>query len=132
MFDVLVQKWSPAWGMGRFLPIMLGLVLVYSVAFVPFFRKPLWNITQGGWPWLLGGAFFIALQGLVLISALAVIGDATAINIIYSSRGLWSVVAVWWVGHWFGNTEQEVGGGVLRWRLAGALLMMGAIALVLI
>ena len=58
-------------------------------------------------------------------------GGAARANVIYSSRGLWSVVAVWAVGHWFGNREQHLGASVLRWRLAGAVLMMAAIALVL-
>ena len=29
-FDVLVQKWSPAWGTGRFLPIAMAIAAVYS------------------------------------------------------------------------------------------------------
>jgi hypothetical protein len=58
-------------------------------------------------------------------------GNATATNVLYSSRGLWSVVVVWAVGHWFSNREQQLGASVLRWRLAGALLMITAIALIL-
>jgi len=42
----------------------------------------------------------------------------------------WSVVAVWLVGHWFANTEAQLGGQVLRWRLAGAALMTAAIVLI--
>jgi hypothetical protein len=56
--------------------------------------------------------------------------DATAANVLYSSRGLWSVVAVWAIGHWFSNREQHLGAAVLRWRLAGALLMLVAVVLV--
>ncbi|MEA3210531.1 MAG: hypothetical protein QOE70_3588 [Chthoniobacter sp.] len=41
LFDVLVQKWAPAWGAGRFLPIMFGLSSAMSLVFVPFFREPL-------------------------------------------------------------------------------------------
>jgi len=44
---------------------------------------------------------------------------------------LWSVLAVWWVGHWFRNEEQALGAAVLRSRLAGAGLMLAAIALVM-
>ena len=32
MFDVLVQKWSPAWGLGRFLPVMLAFVALFSIS----------------------------------------------------------------------------------------------------
>ncbi len=132
IFDVLVQKWSPAWGLGRFLPVMLGCVALFSFAFVPFFHGPLREVPRAAWPWLLGACVFIGLQSLVFVSAIAGFGEATTANVIYSSRGLWSVVAVWAIGHWFSNREQHLGAAVLRWRLAGALLMMAAIALVLV
>ena len=131
IFDVLVQKWSPAWGLGRFLPVMLGFTALFSLAFIPFFHAPLRAVPAPAWRWLLGGCGFIGLQSLIFVSAIAHFGGAARANVIYSSRGLWSVVAVWAVGHWFGNREQHLGASVLRWRLAGAVLMMAAIALVL-
>jgi drug/metabolite transporter (DMT)-like permease len=131
MFDVLVQKWSPAWGLGRFLPVMLAFVALFSLAFLPFFHAPLRTIPGAARPWLLGACLCIGLQSLIFVSAIARYGGATTANVIYSTRGLWSVVAVWAIGHWFANREQHLGAGVLRWRLAGALLMMAAIALVL-
>jgi drug/metabolite transporter (DMT)-like permease len=38
LFDVLVQKWAPPWGAGRFLPVMLWFVAALAFAFVPMFR----------------------------------------------------------------------------------------------
>ncbi len=131
IFDVLVQKWSPAWGLGRFLPVMLGFVAAFSVVFVPLFQAPLREVPRAAWPWLLGACVFIGLQSLIFVSTIARFGGATTANVIYSSRGLWSVVGVWAIGHWFSNREQHLGASVLRWRLAGAVLMMAAIALVL-
>lgn len=131
MFDVLVQKWSPAWGPGRFLPVMAGFVALFGFVLIPFFRAPLKSVPREAWPWLLGGCAVIGFQSLVFIFAVAKFRQATAANVIYSSRGLWSVVAVWAIGHWFANREQHLGASVLRWRLAGALLMMAAIALVM-
>ena len=132
LFDVLVQKWSPAWGAGRFLPVMLGFVALFSVALIPFFHAPLTAIPRAARPWLASGCVFIGLQSLVFVMAIVKFRDATSANIIYSSRGLWSVIAVWGIGHWFTNREQQLGAGVLRWRLVGAALMMAAIALVLV
>lgn len=131
IFDVLVQKWAPAWGLGRFLPVMLGFAALFSFLFVPFFHAPLREVPRAAWPWLLGACLFIGLQSLIFVSTLARFGGATTANVLYSSRGLWSVVAVWAVGHWFGNREQQLGARVLRWRLAGAGLMLVAIVLVL-
>lgn len=127
IFDVLVQKWSPAWGAGRFLPIMFAFSTLLSLGFIPFFRGRLRDVPGAARGMLAGGAVFIALQSLILITAVALYGDATAMNVIYSARGLWSVVAVWLVGHWFGNTEAALGRDVLRLRLAGALVMAAAI-----
>ncbi len=131
IFDVLVQKWAPAWGLGRFLPVMLGFAALFSLLFVPFFHAPLREVPRAAWPWLLGACLFIGLQSLIFVSTLARFGGATTANVLYSSRGLWSVVAVWAIGHWFGNREQQLGARVLRWRLAGAGLMLAAIILVL-
>ena len=57
---------------------------------------------------------------------------ATAINIVFNSRGLWSVLLVWVVGHWFGNLEREQGTAVMVSRFAGSMLLLGAIALTLL
>ncbi len=132
LFDVLVQKWSPTWGMGRFLPITLGLAALLSFGFIFKFNGPLKAIPSGAWRWLLGGTFCIACQAVVLVSSIATWGQAARLNVFYSSRGLWSVVLVWLFGHWVQSREQHLGPGVLAWRLVGALLMMSAIVLVLV
>ena len=75
-----------------------------------------------GW-WLAGGAACFALQGLMFITPISIYGNATTANVLYSSRGLWSVVAVWAVGHWFSNREQHLGARVLVWRLLGAVTL---------
>ncbi|CAN5310233.1 DMT family transporter [soil metagenome] len=131
-FDILVQKWSPDWGTGRFLPIMFGLSALLSVGFIPAFRAPLGSIPRAAWKPLGAGALFMGLQALFLVSTIARFGDATAVNVIYSGRGLWSVAAVWVVGHWFANTERHAGGRVLARRLIGAALMTAAIVLALL
>ena len=129
--DVLIQKWARLWGAGRFLPIMFGGVAVAAFALIPLFREPLFTIPRAGWKWLLPGAILMALQATLLALTMGLWGDATTANIVYSSRGLWSVVAVWLVGHWFQNREQHLGSAILRWRLAGATAMLAAIVLVM-
>jgi hypothetical protein len=130
--DVFIQKWARVWGFGRFLPLMFGSVAVASFGLIPLFRAPLSHIPAAAWRWLLPGAVLMALQAAILASTMGIWGDATAANIVYSSRGLWSVVAVWWVGHWFQNREQMLGRDVLKWRLAGAIFMLAAIVLVMV
>jgi drug/metabolite transporter (DMT)-like permease len=132
MADVLVQKWAPAWGAGRFLPLMFGAVALLSFGLIPFFTAPLKTLPRVAWPWLAAGSVLLAMQAASMAYTLAVFGDATAVNIVYSMRGLWSVAAVWMVGHWFANEEQRLAPAVLRSRLTGAGLMLAAVALVVI
>lgn len=132
LFDVLVQKWTPQWGVGRFFPIMFGTMALLSFAFIPYFSGPLRAIPRPAWKWLGGGCVALAMQTSLFVSSIGAFGDATAMNIVYASRGLWSVVAVWLIGHWFANEEQHLGPAVLRSRLAGAALMLAAIVLVIL
>lgn len=130
VFDVLVQTWAPRWGLGRFLPLTMGCAGLLSFAFVPRFRAPLASIPRGGWPWLVGGSLLLGLQSAIFVSTLAHWGRAAANNVVYSSRGLWTIVLVWLVGHWVGSREQAHGRRILAWRLVGASLMLSAIGLV--
>lgn len=131
VFDVLVQRWAPAWGAGRFLPLVMAVSGALSIAFVPRFRAPLRAIPPPAWPWLLAGSLVLGAQSVAFVSTVAKWGQATPANVLYSSRGLWTVLLVWAVGHWVKSREQHLGGGVLIWRLAGAVLMMSAVVLVL-
>jgi hypothetical protein len=97
---------------------------------LPKFPAPLRAIPAAGWKWLLAACVLMAAQSLVFVVSIAWFQQATAANVMYSSRGLWSVVAVWLIGHWFHNQEQKLGASVLAWRLVGASLMVAAIALV--
>lgn len=131
-FDVLVQKWGPTWGPGRLLPMIFWINGVLSLGMIPFFSAPLRAIKMQAWPWLLMGAALLSVQSILFVSTVATHGSATSANIIYASRGLLTVVVVWLVGHWFSNSEQQLGSRVLMWRLGGALMMLSAIALVLV
>ncbi|MCA9247802.1 MAG: EamA family transporter [Planctomycetales bacterium] len=132
LFDVLVQKWSPAWGLGRFLPTTIGMAGVASFVFLPRARASLRGMRRKARPWLFAGALSVAGQALIFVSTIAYWGQAATANVIYSSRGLWSVLLVWLFGHWLESREKQLGRAILGWRLAGATLMMAAIVLVLV
>ena len=130
-FDVLVQKFSPVWGTGRFLPLAMAFGAAYSVL-LPKGRAEIDNESRSYAPWLAAGAMCFAIQGLMFMSAVSIYRQVTSANVLYSSRGLWSVVGVWAVGHWFTNREQHLGARVLVWRLIGAILLLAAIVMVLL
>ncbi|MBP6507378.1 MAG: DMT family transporter [Opitutaceae bacterium] len=129
--DVLVQKWAPSWGAGNFFPPMFFLVGLYSFALLAFARGGLAGINPGAWGWVGLGAGCNALTNAGIALTLGIWGNATAVNIVYSSRGLFSVLLVWGVGHWFANQEQHAGRAVLLSRLVGAAAMIAAIGLVM-
>lgn len=130
--DVLLQKWVPAWGTGSFLPPMFVCVALYSLAFVPFFHGSLRSMSGPAWRWVGLGAALMAVTNAGIVLTLGIWGQATAVNIVFSTRGLFSIVLVWLIGHWFLSAEQHLERGVLRARLAGAAFMVGAIVLVLV
>ena len=130
LFDVLVQRWGPAWGVGRLLPCIFWINALLSFLLIFRFSAPLRAISREAWPWLTMGSALLGTQSILFVSTLALYGKATSANVVYSSRGLLSVVLVWLIGHWFANSEQHLSAKVLRWRMAGALLMMSAIVLV--
>jgi drug/metabolite transporter (DMT)-like permease len=132
VFDVLVQKWGPAWGAGRLLPCIFWINAILSLGLIFRFSAPLSRIPGKAWPWLLGGSVLLGVQSITFVSTLAVFGKATNANIIYASRGLLSVLLVWMIGHWFQNAEQHLGPKVMRWRFVGTMLMMSAIVLVIV
>lgn len=129
--DVLVQKWAPGWGAGNYFPPLFMMVGIYSFGLLKFANGGLRGMSAQAWRWVLPGAGFNALTNAGIAITLGVWGQATAVNIVYSSRGLFGVLFVWMAGHWFANTERQAGGGALLARLIGALAMIAAIALVL-
>jgi drug/metabolite transporter (DMT)-like permease len=130
--DVLLQKWVGDWGSARYLPPMFLFTALYTFAFVPFFRAPLWALDRRAWRWVIGGAVLLAINNVGIALAIAVWRAATSVNILYSLRGLVSVALVWMIGHWFGSGEPRLAPRVFRFRLAGAALMFAAIALALV
>ena len=128
--DVLLQKWVHEWGFFRFVPVMFITLGILSMAIIPLFRAPLAAIPGSTWRWLLPGAALMALQSLAITTAIGIYGHATAVNIVYNSRGIWSVLLVWLIGHWFHNVERSQGHGVMGKRLAGAALLLAAIVIV--
>ncbi len=129
--DTLLQKWGAGWGIGRILPTMITTTSLASFAFVPFFREPLRKIDPRAWRWLLCGGVLLAVQSAAFAASFTHFQNATAANVVYSTRGLWSVLAVWFLGGLFHNQERALGRTILASRALGATLMLVAIVLVL-
>jgi len=144
MTDVYVQKWVPSVGYSRFAPVMFGSTGVFSLIYLPRFLTAPRGIThdsqcrilcgypEASLPWLFGGALLLAVQALAMYTAIGLHGSATLTNILYGSRCLWSVLLVWILGTMAGDfSSGEKRFGIMGRRFLGALLLLGAMALVL-
>ena len=127
--DVLQQRWVRAWGFTHYAATMFLTVAVLSFGLIPFFRASLRALPAPALRWGLAGGSLLAVQAMGVAWCIVNIG-ATTTNVLYNSRGVWSVILVWTVGHWFGNVESAHGRSVMLRRLAGSALLLAAIALI--
>lgn len=120
--EIFILKYSSAWGFGSFVPTMFIFVGILSLGLIPFMRGKSWA------PATLGlGAVLLAIQSLAMIFAIWKYGRPTQLNIAYNSRGLWTVLVIWFCGPLLGNTERDRGSRIMLLRLAGAALLVIAI-----
>lgn len=127
-FDVLVQRWSPPWGAGRFLPISFWFVGVFSMVLIPWVDWRSMRKREIGvylWP----GSILLALQAICIVFTLSVFGDAARVNVVYALRGLWGVTLAWWVAKRWGGNEESLSRSILLTRLCGAILLTIAVVL---
>lgn len=128
--DILTQSWVGGIGMPRFVPIAFGAMLVYSWILVPKFSAPLTALPVRVLLTTVAGGALLWLQCTGMVLAISLAHEVTRTNILYNTRGIWSVALVWVVGHWFGNAERAAGPVVMARRLLGAAILLGAVFLV--
>jgi len=127
--DVMQQLWVRDLGFGRFAPVMFATVGLLSFTLIPFFSAPLRAMPRPMVVWALGGGTLLTIQAMGIAYCIAVYHEVTVTNVLYNTRGLWSVALVWVVGHWFANAEKQVGGAIMTRRLLGALILLAAVYL---
>jgi drug/metabolite transporter (DMT)-like permease len=131
-FDLLIQKWAPAWGPGYFLPIAFASTALLSLGFLNLARPNRQSIrSQLCWP-LVIGALLMAVQAFGMTYTIAQFGDATRVNIVYSLRGLWGVLLTWALAKSLGLSDTLPTSSVMLKRLAGAILIGVSIVLALV
>ena len=130
-FDVLVQRWAPAWGAGRFLPMVYWIVGVAALFLLPWVDfTPCKNRSVAGL--LVAGSILIALQAICIVVAVGLFGDAARVNVVYALRGLWGVVLAWLVARKWGGAEAEHARSTMLLRIAGATVLTTAVILVIL
>jgi drug/metabolite transporter (DMT)-like permease len=90
--DTMVGFFAGGFGVPMFLFIAMVVNALLSCCLVPFFKEPLSAVSAKAWPWILAASLLMAGQALLLNYTLGRYQNVAAINVIYSTRGLWSVV----------------------------------------
>jgi len=131
--DLIIQEISDDLPPFAFIPVVFGTQAVLSLALIPWCRfgqsRP--ALGKRASLWLGGGVIFNTLQILLMALSLSTFGRAAEINIIFNSRGLWSVILAAAFARYFASGEHNLPRSVLVARLIGAALLLAAIVVVL-
>tara|TARA_B100000925_G_scaffold199888_1_gene151477 strand:- start:23685 stop:24596 length:912 start_codon:yes stop_codon:yes gene_type:complete len=130
--DVLVNWWAEDFGAMTFLAI--GSLMVAALSFVMWLLQgqPSMRLEPRLTKWAFGGAILIGLQAIAIGTALGFFDDATGVNVVYASRGLWVIILVVVFGAKLGNSEHQEQGGAFRWRVIGTVILTAAIVIAVI
>lgn len=127
--DVLVSWWSPVFGAPTFLAIGSLVVGVLSGVMWLLQKRPDLRLPRAAGRWAWWGALCIGLQAIFMGIGLGFFSDATGVNVVYASRGLWVIVLVVVFGKALGNSEHHDTGRAFLWRVAGTVLLTVAIVI---
>jgi len=130
--DVFYQEWADGLGVWRFSALVAVAMGLWSLILLPVLEGSWWKLPDTARRAFLPGLLATIIQVLLMAYCVVTLKGAAWANLLYSSRGLWSVALVWGAGSAFGNSEGTAGRPIMLRRLAGAGLMLAAIALVLL
>lgn len=132
VFDVGVQSAGKQFGAIPFLTTMFSSVGLLSLGLLPWTDRVETLRKNGSAKPLILAACLMAGQAISITYSLAQFGDATRINIVYSLRGLWSVLLAWILGRWFLSAAADhPSRSTLLLRLVGAVLLTTAVVIAL-
>lgn len=127
LFDVLVAWWAADFGALGLLGIGMGTVPFFTFALWLFQGRPSMRLPKAGVSWTWWGAILIALQAIIMGMGLSYFDDATGVNVVYASRGLWVIVLLVVFGRILGNSEHHDTGRGFLWRVFGTIILTIAI-----
>lgn len=103
-----------------------------SLILLPFFQGPLRAIPKPAWTWMVLAGLLMAGQALLLAYTITRYQNVAVVNVIYSTRGLWSVLIGVLLVHYLGSPVTHGVRRIVLLRLSGAALMCAAIAVLFI
>lgn len=131
--DIVVQTGAPAAGFTLFMPVMFGTVaaLALPLLWPHVLRSPRPVSDRGAWRWMATGVVLLGLQAMGMGTAIGLFGDATGANVVYGSRGLWSLLFLAVIARRLGIEDSVFDRRTLVLRALGAVCILAAVMLVL-
>lgn len=131
--DIIVQAGAPKAGFTLFMPVMFGTVALLSLSLLwpHVLRRQTRTIQPGARTWLAVGVILLGLQAMGMASTIGLFGDATGANVVYGSRGLWSLLLLALVARRLGIKDSVFDRSTLLVRSIGCILILVAVMLVL-
>jgi len=131
--DIVVQVGAPVAGFTLFMPVMFGTVAVLALPLLwPHVIRPKKPANApGARGWMTAGVILLGLQAVGMGTAIGLFGDATGANVIYGSRGLWSLLLLALLAQRLGITDSVFDRRTLALRVIGSILILVAVTLVM-
>lgn len=131
LFDVLTQRWSPWLSFGLLMPWSLVFSALFTVPFIVSLERRWPRVPDGARVPLTLGVGLLTLQSMIFVWAIGIFQDAARLNVVYGSRGVWSVAVIWLLGHRFSQHERFHTRHQVVTRFIGATLIAIAVVLVM-
>ena len=128
--DALVPHFVKSTHPLNLLFVMVATVGILSVPVIPFCRGRFMGWRRSADKWLLWGSLLVAGQAILMSIAIGFYNIPTEANIVYASRGLWSILFAVWIGSRIGVSEASAPKPVIVRRVLGAGLLIAGICLV--
>lgn len=131
--DIIVQIGAPKVGFTLFMPVMFGTLAALSLPLLLPARKRrgIGVRAPGAAAWATAGVLLLGLQAMGMGTTIGLFGDATGANVIYGSRGLWSLLLLALVAHRLGIKDGVRDRSTLWLRVLGSIFILAAVSLVL-
>ncbi len=132
--DIITQTAVPRTGFTLFMPVMFGTLaaLSFPLLLPQVLRTAGRPVEAGAWGWGASGIALLAVQSAGVAAAIGLFGDATGVNVVYSSRGLWSLLLLALVARRLGVSEGALDRKTFATRLLGSTLILAAVVIVLL
>lgn len=130
LVDALVPQFARYGDKFNLLFVMVTTMGVLSIPVIPFCREKFFEWKPEADKWLLWGSILVAAQAVLMSRAVGFYEVPTEVNILYASRGLWSIVFAIWLGKMIGLQDASSNKAVATRRILGASLLVVGIILI--